>query len=180
MPRRVFRTLLAAQLAVVLAAVPLVAYRWTHLGRAFSTPYWAGSVQGLGRPVPVGQVMWLSIGNVPVRLHEPVTVTGVRVLASPALRPLQGARLRFDVHGGFGLLEDRYFSEYGFVVDGPFVGTVLAPGEPAYFGAVRVVLSAPGAYRVRGFRISYRDSSGRRGAQTVPVDYRFTVAAGAA
>ena len=177
------RAFVTTQLAVVLVALPATAYRWTHLGAAFGTPYWAGTTESLSRPLPVGEVMWLSIGNVPVRLHEAVTVTGIHVLVSPDVRELQTVRIAFASAGrGFSFLEDRYFTQYGFETDedGAYVGTVLTPGEPTYFGAVQVSLARPGAYRVRGFRISYRDNSGRHGAQTVPVDYRFTVAAGGA
>jgi hypothetical protein len=118
----------------------------------------------------VGDTLWIGLPVMPMRLHEQIRITAVRVNGQ-----VDGASMQFydmTLSGAnqgrhVALLQDRSFRDEGFHLGRDLIGTVFATGAPTHYGIVRMTLTRPGNYEIKSVTLAYKSSSGASGSQTV-------------
>jgi hypothetical protein len=133
---------------------------------AFKNPSADGGRAGFEH-ARVGETIWFGGPN--LTLRRTATVTSAQLLDGGAfLTDVRFYRFSIARNGRtFSLLEDKFFRQYGFVADGPLVGSTLEPSDTGEWLAFSAQIAQPGTRTLRRIRIGYRLSNGDRGSQVL-------------
>lgn len=118
---------------------------------------------------------WLGLPVLTVKGKASLRVLGVRFahyptagISSPQFYRIQLAA----VHGGaITLFDDEYFRKSGYRVDGPYIETVLRPGDPTSYGVAKITITEPGAYRISDIVVRYAEPDGSTRSQTFHINF---------
>lgn len=82
-------------------------------------------------------------------------------------------RIQFDGadDGAITLFPDDQFRQFGHKTSGPYLGTLLHPGDPTGYGVAKITINEPGAYRVSDVIVRYAEPDGSTRTQTFHVNY---------
>lgn len=117
-----------------------------------------------------GETLWLGLPPMPMKLHQPIRITGVQVHGRVAGATFAFFDMSLDgANGGrhVGTLTDHTFRSAGFQLGPRLIGTIFRPGSPTHYALIRMTLNAPGSYEIDSVTLTYKSSSGATGSQVI-------------
>jgi hypothetical protein len=127
------------------------------------------------------EALWIDLPVLTVKGKASLRVVSVKFGSYPAsgLSQPQFYRVLYaTAHSGMAMLEDKYFREYGFKVDGPYRGTTLNPGDPVSFGVAKLTIEMQGSYKISGVIVRYAEPDGSTRTQRFEREYLLTANGG--
>lgn len=126
-------------------------------------------------PRDVVGVYWLGLPVLTVKGKASVRVVGVRFAHYPkaGISSPQFYRIQFAAVGNraITLYDDEQFHKFGYRVDGPYLDTILRPGDPTSYGVAKITIDEPGTYRITDVIVRYAEPDGSTKTQTFHVRF---------
>lgn len=123
----------------------------------------------------IHDVVWIGLPVFTVEGKANLRIISVRFGHYPAdvLSTPRFYRIVLDQVGGRAItvFPDDQFRRDHYVIDGPYVGTVLHPGNPIDYGVAKLTVEAPGDHKISDVIVRYAEPDGSTRTQTFHIHY---------